>query len=126
MGRAPAATPARPRTRSLRAASRMRARPNGRGASRSRWIKIPREHALRRAGVRRTRRLGAACGTLGRGWACRHGLAVDPLLAPFGAAPRRTVLAAIDPHALDPARVGVEHLDLERAGARNEPAAHRP
>src|SRR5436853_7156301 len=43
----------------------------------------------------------------------------------YTVAPARAVLAAIDSHALDPPRVGIEHLDLEPGGTGHQFAADR-
>src|SRR5262249_32644765 len=69
-------------------------------------------------------RLAALAAGLRRRRSLRR-LSFGALLAPLGRAPAGTVPAAVDAHALDPARIGVEHLDLKAARAGHEFPAHR-
>src|SRR5262249_47503774 len=106
----------RPGTQSGPAAMPMRVRWNGRAS--------PRGEQSGRASVGGRRRLDALRRRFGRrgGW---WSFAFRALLAPLERASAGPVLAAIDAYALDPARVGIEHLDLEAARPGDKFAAHR-
>src|SRR5215470_18675364 len=93
----------RPRTRLRRAAIPTRARSHGR-------ISPPAEQSGR-SPVGGGAGLAALAAGLRRrpSWG---GLSFRTLVAPLGRAPAGTVPAAVDAHSLDPARIGVEHLDL--------------
>src|SRR5262245_11463718 len=99
--------PRRPQTQLSRAAIPRRARSNGRAARSAR--------GSRRAVVGRRWRVGTAGARFGRGCRSRGGLGLRLLLAAPRPAAGGTILAAVDPDALDPPRVGIEHLELKSA-----------
>src|SRR5262245_24578483 len=106
----------RPRTRSRRAAIPTRAQSHGRIS--------PTAEQSGRSPVRGRARVAALAARLRRGRSLWD-LSLGALVAPLRRAPAGTVPPAVDAHALDAARVGVEHLDLETARARHELPAHR-